>query len=60
MKLNKKLIAVPALALAAGLSLAACGSQAAPGRSTHPHGDCYAGTDHSGTDHGGTGIQGRP
>jgi hypothetical protein len=29
MKLNKKLIAVPAIALAASLSLAACGSQAA-------------------------------
>jgi hypothetical protein len=30
MKLNRKLIAVPAIALAAGLGLAACGSQAAP------------------------------
>ena len=30
MKLNKKLIAVPALAPAAGISLAACGSNSAP------------------------------
>ena len=30
MKLNKKLIAVPAIALAAGISLAACGSAKAP------------------------------
>jgi hypothetical protein len=30
MKLNKKFIAIPAIALAAGLSLAACGNQSAP------------------------------
>lgn len=36
MKLNKKLIAVPALALTAGISLAACGSVKAPvGAVTH-------------------------
>ena len=35
MKLSKKLITVPAIALAAGVGLTACGSQAAPSTGTH-------------------------